>query len=240
MAKIKILGSGSSGNGYIIECENESLVIELGMPYEDYIKNMDVGAVQAVLVSHRHGDHFRDKVAKRLSRLGLPIFANQDVHDAYRGKDNPINVLEKAKANFFGGFVVQAIPLSHSVPNFGFLIRHPEFGKLVFATDTNEFAYRFKEVNHWLIECNYDPNIVVDTKLSGDTVRSNYGDHLSKQQCYGVLKENYGVFTKTVTLIHLSDSNSNAVEFVEDLKEELNYDRINVAGLTREVQVINI
>lgn len=240
MAQIKILGSGSSGNGYIIEEGGQSLIIELGMPYEDYIVNTDFSSIVACIVSHRHHDHYREKVAKKFAKMGVNVFANQDVHDAYTGKDNPIKVLEKGKANFFGDFVVQAIPLSHSVPNFGYLIKHPNFGRLVFATDTNEFNYKFKEINHWLIECNYDPNIVVDTKLSGEDVRSNYGDHLSKQKCFETLKNNYGAFTKTITLIHLSDSNSNAAAFKQELQDLLNYDKIEVAGLTKDVQIINL
>ena len=240
MAILKILGSGSSGNGYVLECGNESLIIELGMPYEEYIKNVDFSTVKACIVSHRHKDHFREKVAKKLAKMGVMIFSNEDVREAYSGKDNPIKVVEKGKANFFGNFVVQAIPLSHSVPNFGYLIKHPNIGRMVFATDTNEFNYKFKEINHWLIECNYDPNIVVDTKLSGEDVRSNYGDHLSKQKCFEVLQNNYGAFTKTITLIHLSDSNSNAAAFQQELKDLLNYDKIEVAGLTKEVKIINL
>ena len=240
MAKLKILGSGSSGNGYIIEAGGQSLIIELGMPYEDYIVNTDFSSIVACIVSHRHHDHYREKVAKKFAKMGVNVFANKDVHDAYTGKDNPIKVIQPAKANFFGDFVVQAIPLSHSVPNFGYLIKHPNFGRLVFATDTNSFNYKFKEINHWLIECNYDPNIVIDTKLSGDDVKSNYGDHLSKQKCFETLQNNYGVFTKTITLIHLSDSNSNAAAFKQELQDLLNYDKIEVAGLTKDVQIINL
>lgn len=240
MAQVKILGSGSSGNGYIIEAGGQSLILELGMPYEKYLVNTDFSKVVACLISHRHTDHFREKVAQRLSKMGIEVFANQDVHDAYTHRENPIKVLEKAKANIFGNFVVQAIPLKHSVPNFGYLIKHPSFGRLVFATDTSEFNYKFNEINHWLIECNYDPNIVVDTKLAGEEVRSNYGDHLSKQKCFEVLKNNYGVFTKTITLIHLSDSNSNAAAFKKELQDLLQYDKVEVAGLTKDVQIINL
>ena len=240
MAVIKIIGSGSSGNGYVIECKDESLVLELGMPYEDYVKNTDFGKISACLVSHKHGDHFREKVAKKLDKMGIPVFGCKDVHDSCTGRNNPVKVIQKGKVNFLGGFVVQAIPLLHSVENFGWLIKHPEFGRMVFATDTSSFKYRLKNINHWLIECNYDPDIVIDTKLSGETVRSNYGDHLSKQQCFEVLKENYGAFTESITLIHLSDGNSNAAEFESELKTLLGYDRVYVAGLTKEVQTIQI
>ena len=129
---------------------------------------------------------------------------------------------------------MQPFNLSHSVPNYGYLIRHEKLGKLVFATDTSAFPYRFKCVNHWLIECNYDPNIIIDDKLSGEATRSNYGDHLSKQQCFEALKENYTIETKSITLIHLSDGNSNAESFKNELKELLKFDNVNVAGLSKE------
>jgi hypothetical protein len=54
MAKLKCISSGSQGNSYIIECENETLLLELGISWKDILKglNYKLGNVVGVLCSH--------------------------------------------------------------------------------------------------------------------------------------------------------------------------------------------
>lgn len=57
MAKLKILSSNSSGNSYILECNGERLLLELGVKWQEILKglNYKIGDVVGVLVSHSHG-----------------------------------------------------------------------------------------------------------------------------------------------------------------------------------------
>ena len=57
MAKLKILSSGSIGNSYILECNGERLLLELGVKWQEILKglNYKLGDVVGVLVSHSHG-----------------------------------------------------------------------------------------------------------------------------------------------------------------------------------------
>lgn len=242
-AELKVLGSGSSGNGYIVTVDGKSVIIELGMPYMDYVSNVDLSDVVACLVSHRHHDHYNDKVAKRICKAGIPIYTNADVvaSSEIPAKFSKLEEIKVGKAYMLGGgFVVQPMNLTHSAPNYGFLLRHEKMGKLVFATDTNSFPYKFKGVSHWLIECNYDPDIVIDGKLSNEATRSNFADHLSFQQCVDALKSNYCIETKSITLIHLSDGNSNAELFRQKVQSALPFDNVEIAGLTKEPLIINL
>lgn len=54
MAELRVIGSGSSGNAYILQCNNETLLIELGMPWKDILKglNYKIEDVAGCLVSH--------------------------------------------------------------------------------------------------------------------------------------------------------------------------------------------
>lgn len=56
VCRLKVLGSSSSGNCYIIECCEESLILELGLPFKEIIKGIeyDLKKVRACLVSHHH------------------------------------------------------------------------------------------------------------------------------------------------------------------------------------------
>ena len=57
MSRLITVGSGSSGNSYILECENETLLLELGVGWNEIKKalNFDLSKVVGVCVSHSHG-----------------------------------------------------------------------------------------------------------------------------------------------------------------------------------------
>lgn len=129
--------------------------------------------------------------------------------------------MEVGKAKKIGGFSVQPIFSAHSVECYSYIINHPEFGKLVFATDVQNFPYKINNVTHWLIEANYDEDIVVNKASTGDITNSSFFDHLSIQQAIQTLKINKCGSIQSVILIHLSDENSDERKFIEKVKKEL-------------------
>lgn len=54
MATLKIVGSGSKGNSYIIETSNESLILELGCKWNEVLGmlNYKIENVGGCLVTH--------------------------------------------------------------------------------------------------------------------------------------------------------------------------------------------
>ncbi len=54
--KLKVLGSGSSGNCYILHNETEALIIEAGFPFMEVKKALDfnISKIQGVVISHEH------------------------------------------------------------------------------------------------------------------------------------------------------------------------------------------
>ena len=56
MMKLKVLGSGSSGNCYLLSTENETLILDCGLPIKEIKKglNFDLGGIKGVLVTHAH------------------------------------------------------------------------------------------------------------------------------------------------------------------------------------------
>lgn len=56
MATLKVVGSGSKGNTYIIEAGGEHLLLDLGCKWSDILDvlNHKIGGVQGILVSHGH------------------------------------------------------------------------------------------------------------------------------------------------------------------------------------------
>lgn len=56
MLKLKTLGSGSSGNCYLLSTENESLILDAGLPIKEIKKGLgfDLGGISGVVVTHSH------------------------------------------------------------------------------------------------------------------------------------------------------------------------------------------
>ena len=56
MSYLKCLGSSSEGNCYILECDNDSLIIELGIAWKTILEKLNFGEgfkkVRGCLVSH--------------------------------------------------------------------------------------------------------------------------------------------------------------------------------------------
>lgn len=54
--KLKVLGSSSKGNSYILEAENEALILEAGINFNEVKKALDfnISKIRGVCISHEH------------------------------------------------------------------------------------------------------------------------------------------------------------------------------------------
>ena len=54
--KLIVIGSSSSGNGYILKGKNQSLIIECGKPFKEVKKclNFNTREIVGVVISHAH------------------------------------------------------------------------------------------------------------------------------------------------------------------------------------------
>ena len=136
-----------------------------------------------------------------------------------------------------GGFSIQPLLVPHSVECYAYILTHEEFGKLVFCTDATAFKYKIKNVNHWCIEANYSENILIDKMCDNSMGRSLYQHHMEIDDTLKALKVNFCSDTQNILLIHLSDSNSNEQGFIQRVKNELGFDRVDAA---RPNQIINL
>lgn len=179
----------------------------------------------------RHKDH--SCAISHALKNGIDVYSCQDVQTIHP----QIKVLKKGVKMRLGGFSVQAIPLQHNCECYGYLIEHNSIGKLMFATDCNSVPYRFKNVNHFVIECNYDADILIDNMCNNVYSQSASENHLELNDTIEFLKQNYSSSLQSVTLIHLSNGNINADIAKQRVKDELGFDNVYVAdkGLVVEL-----
>ena len=77
--ELRVLGSSSSGNCYILDNGNEALIIEAGIRFIDVKKALDfnIRKVVGCLITHQHNDHA--KYAKAMVDCGFHVLALPEV-----------------------------------------------------------------------------------------------------------------------------------------------------------------
>lgn len=217
--KLIVVGTGSSGNGYILTNGKESLLIEAGMPLKDVKKALDfnISSIHGCLISHSHGDH--SKYAKDYIKNGIKVYSSFETISEIGCVGHS---LESGSIYYHGSFIISPFVLKHDVKCFGYMIYHKEIGKLIFATDTSYIPYTFKEVSTWLLECNYDTEIIdektADHELNLSLRNRITSSHLSLSSVKKILISQNLSLTTSIVLLHMSDSNSDENKFVDEIQ----------------------
>ena len=176
MLKFISLGSGSSGNCYYLQTDNDAMLIDAGVGIRS-VKNhlhkcgLSLSNVKRILVTHDHADHIK-AVGVISSEFNIPVYATQEVH-AGIGRNYCVpkkipsdncRLIEKDKSQVMGEFVVTPFAVPHdSSGNVGFRI---EADGVVFClmTDvghvTEQMQHYIGEANYLVIEANYDTEML--------------------------------------------------------------------------------
>ena len=220
---LKVIGTGSKGNCYLLEAANETLMIECGVNIQKIKQtlNFNFSKLAGCLVTHEHQDHAAG--IDGMIRHGVNIYATAGT--LQDRKSNRAKSIEKHKTYRIGGFKVKAYDVPHdAVDPVGFLIEHPESGKILFLTDAMYCPYTFNDLNNIIIEANYSKEII-DRKVregaNPQFLRNRIlKSHMSLENCIAsVLLANDLSQVNNIVLIHLSNSNSDEALFKKRVHE---------------------
>lgn len=217
-----MLGSSSQGNCYILDSGKEALIIEAGVRFIEVKKALDfnIRKVVGCLITHRHNDHA--KYIKAMVDNGFHTIALQDVWSAKGIWDSRSIVIEPGKGYRFGQFKVVPFSACHDVPCVGYLIEHPDCGRIFFMTDSYMCEYCFKGLNHVLVECNYSDKNLIDAIHDGRTLPSQrerlLTSHMELSTCKEFLDANDLSKVSEIVLLHLSENNSDENYFVSEIE----------------------
>jgi len=224
---LEVLGSGSSGNCYLLkDSKGLMLLIECGIDIKKIKKaiDFDLNNVSGCVVTHGHNDHC--KSINHLAASGIKIYASKGTLEETKIINHHRSfILDPMKKQKIGPYTVLGFKTVHDTKEpFGFVINHLESGVIVFITDTVYSPFKFANVSHWLIEANYCNEILEQKRASGvedkflrDRILSS---HFSFQNCQDMLRANDLSNTRTIMLLHLSDRNSNELYFKTKIEEE--------------------
>jgi len=219
---LKTISTGSVGNSYLLETDTEVLLIECGVKMNDIKKAIDfnVSKIKGCIITHEHLDHA--KHTNDLIKQGINVYATYGTYNALKintknhrvnqfSKDNNDNWINKK----IGGFTIKPFDINHDAAEpVGFLIHHQECGITLYLTDTSYSNYIFSGLNNLIIECNYSESILENKLNEKEFLRDRIiGSHMSLETLLELLDKNDLRKVNNIVLIHLSNSNSNAIEF---------------------------
>lgn len=220
------LGSGSCGNCYYIATETDAIIIDCGVSFRRFKKNMTeygmkIGKVRAILVTHDHADHI--KAAGKLSQeFSIPVYATPLVHKGMdRNWQASIKVPAERRCEVcldtpfqVGSFRITAFSLPHDASeNVGY---HIEVGAYRFTVmtdvgDATENVQRYIALStHLILEANYDDEMLQQGRypeILKERIASGHG-HMSNKKAAQALAENIHPHLKQVWLCHLSEENN--------------------------------
>ena len=223
---LKVLGSGSKGNCYILEASKFIGLIECGLPFKEiqkklYIENLSFADIDFCFVSHEHKDH--SKAIKDISEKAIPIFLSA-------GTKNSLNLPNRWNVNLVKSFTpvpfspkiqLNFFPLIHdALEPLGLAINYPG-GRFLYITDTAYVPYRFKDITHLAIECNYCEDLLLNSDLTASVRKRILKTHLGLNGLLTFLKRNDLSKLQHIWILHLSDTHSDKRKILTEVKKAI-------------------
>lgn len=230
MIDVKVIGSGSSGNCYLVNVNGTQLLLECGLSFKTIQKalNFKLSDVSACLVTHEHGDH--SKAVKDLMKNGINVYATKGTFEALNVSGHRAISFRKDKVDtycyhFFNRFMILPFEAVHDVREpVSFYIQDIHTKEsLLFITDTAYIKYKIPNVDVLMVECNYVKSVidkkVQDGKLHHVLRNRIVKNHLSLETLKEALKQADLSNLKEMYVLHLSDSNSDEKYILEELQK---------------------
>lgn len=220
------LGSGSSGNCYLLYTENDTLMIDAGVGIRLLKRHMkdygiDIKNVGNIIVTHDHADHIKS-VGAISTEYGIPVHATEKVHQGIlrnycvkkKVPQPMVRVIEKDKSFQLGDFNITPFDVPHdSMDNVGYRI---EAQGITFClmTDmghiTDDIRKNISLAQYLVIEANHDEQMLkcgpypeyLKQRVAGD-----YG-HMSNTTSARTVAECATQKLRHVWLCHLSQENN--------------------------------
>lgn len=229
---LRTIGTGSSGNCHLLTASNgETLILDCGVPISEIKKGLDwnIKNVVGCIVTHRHGDH--SKSVYDLRKTGIKVATTYLSNDEYSLVrlyfDHTRFRVIAFELTTKDGKWTHTNADGSECPCYGYVISHPEMGKLLYVTDTEFVKWRFDDLNHILLGVDYDKNMV-DMNNPAKASHVLRG-HMSIDTACDFVKSNDSDSLQNVIMCHLSSENADKDSFIANMKNAVNVANVDVA-----------
>lgn len=146
-----------------------------------------------------HSDHFLS--FNKFEKFGFETFSPKNIQDG--------EIID------LPNWKIMPMKLVHNVECFGFLIFNKiENKKIVYCTDTT-YLPKVGNADLFILDCNYDEEIVFDKMVKGEEVNIGYRNHCSTQKIAEYIHE-LGFKPKNLVAYHLSNSNLQSIQKIQE------------------------
>jgi phosphoribosyl 1,2-cyclic phosphodiesterase len=219
--RFRVLGSGSAGNATLVEGGGARVLLDAGLGPRQLAERLqsagvDPARLDAVVVSHEHGDHARGAAAFS-ARWGVPLAGTQGTFRAAgfaHAKLAGYETIVPGETRTIGRMVVRALPVPHDAAAplaFVVSVGTASFGH---ATDlghlSRSLVEAFRTCDALLVESNYDPAMLRDGPYPWSLKERILGPlgHLANGDVGRLLEKGLGARCRKVVLAHLSRKNN--------------------------------
>lgn len=155
--------------------------------------------------------------------MGIDVYSGLETFNVLGIEHHSAKVVEPKQKFDIGDFTVLPFDVQHDVPCLGYLIKHCDFGNLLFATDTYYLKYKFTGIHYMMVECNYSREILdkntAEGRINNQRRIRTIKSHFSLENLIKFLKANDLSQLKEIHLLHLSDENSDEELFINEVQK---------------------
>ncbi len=214
------LGSGSQGNGLLVESDGSRVLLDCGFTISETVARLgrlgvEPDQIDAVVVTHEHDDHLGG-VARFARRFGIHVWSTRGT---LRGLDArfegvTVNWIEGYRPFSVGGLHLQPYPVPHDAAEPAQFVFSDGDRRLGVLTDAGSVTPHIEQTlghcHALLLECNHDLDrlrasaypAVLKQRISG-----RFG-HLDNASAAGLLSAVAGPQLQHVVAVHLSQQNN--------------------------------
>ncbi|MBN1841623.1 MAG: MBL fold metallo-hydrolase [Deltaproteobacteria bacterium] len=221
MTKICVLASGSKGNAIFVSNDKTAILIDAGLSGTEIdrrlrSRNISPDALDAVVVSHEHGDHIHG-VGVMSRRFHLPVYINEPTLAVSRtrlGALHEVRHFQRGASFCIGSLSIHPFSVSHDAADpVGFTIRDGG-AKIGIATDlgvaTKLVCHHLEGCSLMILEANHDLKMLEEGPYPWHVkqrISSRLG-HLSNEASRDLLGAVAGSKLKHVIVSHMSETNN--------------------------------
>jgi phosphoribosyl 1,2-cyclic phosphodiesterase len=226
--KILVVASGSRGNAALFEAGGTRVLVDAGVGPRVLARALDdggFGAPHAIVITHAHDDHLGhgQKIARKLD---VPLWVSEATARVARLVEAPRVRVYGAREPFaIGALTIAPLPIPHDAAQVSLVV---EGGgrRAGIATDLGEvppgLTDHLAACDVLLLESNHDVGMLERGPYPAHLKRriASARGHLSNEQAHAFLRQ-LSPRTRTVVLMHLSETNNAAEVALEVARDAL-------------------
>ncbi len=249
------LGSGSSGNSYLLKSNECTVLIDAGISartMRKHFKELGIGfdEIKAIFVTHDHADHIK-ALGVFVNDMHIPVYSTEQVHRGINRNHcltsklsaEYVHFIQKDETIHIADLEITPFHVPHDSNDcVGYSVRHEEV-TFCLITDAGHATPLIEEnvakANYLVLEANHDEDMLMMGPYSAflkGRIRGDRG-HLSNKTAAELIAKHATPKLRHVWLCHLSEEN-NHPELARKTVESILRNHGIVPGVDFNVEIL--